>query len=473
MERKWTQRPTTLRGVGRIALVSPLLTSLLFVGCKKDEPDAQATPVLEGDESDWASIEIDGNSLTYYEDILPIVEEKCLHCHQEDGIGAMDLSTYEVADEWATAIAAQVGGLLMPPFLMRRGGDAGIFDESETLSDEQIATIVAWAKSDRAEGTPRAASVPKLPSLEGATELVLPEFTPEIVGGDYALFDEYRCFRVDVDPGNAPYISGYDVIPGNPSLVHHVVGFTVDTTLYGERMDELDAESPDRPGWPCFGATGEGVEPSTVPITWAPGQGVVEFPAKSGVKLNETETLVFQVHYNMADPDVIGQSDQTTIQLRFSQQSELERQATFLLPDPFLDSVFTGEPEELEPGKASVKYSWSLRAAQLFEPIATLGQIDIVALGPHMHEYGRKMTIVLTDSDGNKSIIGHTDRWDFNWQKIYHYEEFPVLEAGSTLEVICDYDTRAATEPVQAGWGTRNEMCLPMMVVTLPPGVFL
>jgi hypothetical protein len=117
--------------------------------------------------------------------------------------------------------------------------------------------------------------------------------------------------------------------------------------------------------------------------------------------------------------------------------------------------------------------SAALRAKEIFEPIVFFGEIEIVGFGPHMHGYGRKMTATLSDPGGDEAVIARTDRWDFDWQKIYHYEEYPVMKPNSVLTVTCDYDTRSAKEPVQAGWGTRNEMCLPMMIVTLPPGVFL
>ena len=45
-----------------------------------------------------------------------------------------------------------------------------------------------------------------------------------------------------------------------------------------DAMAALDEESPDEPGWPCYGSAGEGVWVEGVPITWAPGTGATRFP---------------------------------------------------------------------------------------------------------------------------------------------------------------------------------------------------
>jgi hypothetical protein len=84
------------------------------------------------------------------------------------------------------------------------------------------------------------------------------------------------------------------------------------------QLRALDAETPDREGWPCFGMAGDGVDVAATPIVWAPGQGVVRYPAASGIALSPRATIVLQVHYNLADPKNLGKSDQTRIRLELS-----------------------------------------------------------------------------------------------------------------------------------------------------------
>ena len=64
--------------------------------------------------------------------------------------------------------------------------------------------------------------------------------------------------------------------------------------------------------------------------------------------------------------------------------------------------------------------------------------------------------------------MAEVPRWDFAWQLYYFYEEPVPFASGDRLRVTCDYDTRAATEPVLPGWGTYNEMCL-LGLFLVPP----
>jgi hypothetical protein len=69
------------------------------------------------------------------------------------------------------------------------------------------------------------------------------------------------------------------------------------------------------------------------------------------------------------------------------------------------------------------------------------------------------------------ACIGKVEAWDFEWQRSYFYKTPLRLEAGGEIELTCQYDTSQDRSPVLPGWGTRNEMCLAIMMVALPPGM--
>jgi hypothetical protein len=72
-------------------------------------------------------------------------------------------------------------------------------------------------------------------------------------------------------------------------------------------------------------------------------------------------------------------------------------------------------------------------------------------------------------SSGNLACASHLEDWDFHWQEFYFYKTPLKMSASSQVQVTCEYDTRADTEPVLPGWGTRNEMCLTVLMLALPP----
>jgi hypothetical protein len=136
-----------------------------------------------------------------------------------------------------------------------------------------------------------------------------------------------------------------------------------------------------------------------------------------------------------------------------------------------LDTLGTDEPAVLPPGQKSVTYTWARSLEEILgAPVAV--PLELISLGAHMHGRGRKWTYELDNGSGFE-CIGRVNRWDFNWQRKYDYAVPPVLTAGSQLRLTCDYDTSADSEPVLPGWGTRNEMCLSVMMLAFPPGVFL
>jgi hypothetical protein len=412
-----------------------------------------------------------GTGVTFWQDVAPIYNAKCVRCHQEGGIGPFRLDNYADAKTYAAAELARVNDGTMPPYFMVHDDSCGSFEDAATLTAAEKQTIAAWVEGTQAEGTKVALTLPTKPALEGALDIETPTFAPVPQGGTLAEFDDYRCFLLDPpNPSNA-FLTGYDVVPGDPSIVHHVLVFAVDPAAMGSGgrtnaaiMQELDAASPDRLGWPCFGAAGDGVDISGVPVTWAPGQGVVNYPNGMGFPVSTTDKLVVQVHYNLVDPSSVGKTDSTTVRLRFA--SSVNRGLAFLLPDPFLDSLDSATPESLPSGQANTKYTWMRTGAGL--GLGNLPYVDLVAVMPHMHERGVRQTMMMGTA-GNMTCASRIENWDFHWQEFYFYRTAPRITTDTQLEVTCEYDTSRDRDPVFPGWGTRNEMCLNVLMVALPP----
>jgi hypothetical protein len=414
-------------------------------------------------------------SPTFGEHVSPIFNEKCVGCHQQGGIGPFRLDDYPTAKAWGNRIVAATGARVMPPYLMETGGECGSFDESTALSDAQISTIADWVRGGAPEGSQRQLTLPALPTLTDAREWTTPVFSPAIQGGALAAFDEYRCFRIDLGLTDDTWATGVEVVPGNTQLVHHVIGFLVDPqapALVGtnaEMMQQLHDQDPARDGWPCFGSAGEGISVESVPVSWGPGSGAYSYPGGTGIRVRQNRELVVQVHYNMATPGSENQTDQTVVRLRVADR--VERQAVFVLPDPMLDTLATSEPAVLPPGQKSFTYTWTKSLGAMMGAAPEI-PLELVSLGAHMHERGRKWTFAVDNGSGFE-CIGRVNHWNFNWQRKYDYRVAPALTGDSQLRLSCEYDTSADTEPVLPGWGTRNEMCLSVMMVAFPPGIFL
>jgi mono/diheme cytochrome c family protein len=104
--------------------------------------------------------------VTYAADVAEIIQNNCTVCHRPGGIGPMNLVTYEDARRYARRIREQVANKLMPPYYY--DDDIGIqeLQHDWRLSDEDIATVVAWVDQGSPLGDP--ADMPAPPSLVDA-----------------------------------------------------------------------------------------------------------------------------------------------------------------------------------------------------------------------------------------------------------------------------------------------------------------
>jgi hypothetical protein len=120
--------------------------------------------------------------------------------------------------------------------------------------------------------------------------------------------------------------------------------------------------------------------------------------------------------------------------------------ALFAVPDGLLESLFDDEPDTLEPGKASVLYSFK----------RTLEQLDLEAdaravercFGPDLRNGRAELGLPLATHVLLREALG--------------------AERGRPARITSDYDTSRDQAPVTPGWGTNNEMCLATLFFTVP-----
>lgn len=450
-------------------LCVPAALVIFALGCG-DDADAPA----DTDSVDGTSTETVGDSdgetgasadLTFWDDVAPMYFDSCVSCHREGGIAPFALDNYGDASAWAAASLEAIEGRTMPPWLVTEDGSCGEFRDSRGLSDDSVAMMRAWVDGGMAEGEPRQdLALPPAQELEDSVTVSTPQFEPEIVGGPLAEFDEYRCFAVDPQLDADAFLTAYNVRPGNEAIVHHVLAFTVDpddeaedpSQTNAEAMAQSDAESPNRAGWPCFEGAGERVDEDSLPIAWAPGQGIVRYPDGTGLEVGADDVLVLQVHYNLADPATVGSTDETAIDLKFVDQ--VERPGFMDLPDLFIETLFEDVPASLPPGDPNASFEWELPLGSL----ATLNGfegIEVWGVLPHMHERGSTIDMYV-DRGETETCAVDVQNWDFAWQHLYFYEEPLLIGPNDSIRVRCGFDTSGDVEPIFPGWGTRNEMCL-------------
>jgi hypothetical protein len=66
-------------------------------------------------------------AVTFWKDVAPIYNQKCVRCHQEGGIAPFALDNFADAKSHAALALGQVTAGTMPPYFMTHDGTCGSF----------------------------------------------------------------------------------------------------------------------------------------------------------------------------------------------------------------------------------------------------------------------------------------------------------------------------------------------------------
>jgi hypothetical protein len=392
-------------------------------------------------------------AVTYYKDVLPILNQHCVSCHAPGGIAPFAFTSYDDTHGYAGLMAANTQSGTMPPWMPAPG--CGDFRDVRRLAAADVATIQSWNAAGAPAGNPADAPAPARPS---GPDLGTPNATLD-PGMDYqpnaALTDDYHCSLIDPGLTAAQYLIGFDVHPGTPSSVHHVLLFAVPANKVAA-VQAKDAAEPGA-GWTCF--AGSGVDGTPVIGGWVPGSGAASFPPPTGILLPAGTQVVMQIHYNLLTQKQV--SDRTTAGLYYSAQPVAKPATVYaILNDTFL--VPAGTKSQTVTADLPLAASYALWGVV-----------------PHMHLHGTEIKMSILHADGSSTCAVDIPAWNFHWQQFYYYQQPMIAQAGDTVHLECTFDNSAANQPVINGvqqapadlqWGekTTDEMCLNYLYFTLP-----
>lgn len=98
-------------------------------------------------------------TVTYYKDVLPILQTHCQSCHRPNQLAPISFLTYRETRPWAEEIQLAVTSRKMPPpwteesVLVPRTNHGG-------LTVQEVHTIIAWVEQGAVEGDPHDAPPP-------------------------------------------------------------------------------------------------------------------------------------------------------------------------------------------------------------------------------------------------------------------------------------------------------------------------
>src|SRR5437588_387157 len=88
--------------------------------------------------------------VTFNKEVIRILEQRCLGCHQTGGVAPMTLGTYADARPWAKAIKEEILERRMPPWNAAKG--FGDFGNDRSLSALETELLVDWVEGGAPKG---------------------------------------------------------------------------------------------------------------------------------------------------------------------------------------------------------------------------------------------------------------------------------------------------------------------------------
>src|ERR1700739_2072813 len=91
-------------------------------------------------------------AVTFTRAVAPILQKHCQTCHRPGEAAPFPLMTYDQVRPWAATMKLAVKQKRMPPWYADPA--IGHFSNDRSLTEKEIATILAWANSGTPEGDP-------------------------------------------------------------------------------------------------------------------------------------------------------------------------------------------------------------------------------------------------------------------------------------------------------------------------------
>jgi len=392
-------------------------------------------------------------SVTFYRDVLPILQDHCQVCHRSGGIAPMPFQTFDETRPFAAAIRLAAQNRTMPPWFAEKG--IGTFSNDPSLSDSQIATLTKWVEANTPAGNPTDA--PPFKTWSGRWTIPKPDLVVPMPTGVSLPADGEVDYTYEIVPTHFTedrWIQSSQILPGLPEHVHHAVvyirppnspwlrrapqGKPFTASILSTEQDRRDAMWTD----------------SDILLVYAPGSSPDNWPGGMAKLIPAGSDLVFQMHYTTNGRPG---TDITQIGLRFAKAPPTQRVLTLQLTnDHFL--IPPGDPD--------------YRA----EAWGTLpNDALLLSFFPHMHLRGKRFAYNIVHPDGTIEPLLRV-HYHFHWQMSYRLATPIPLKAGTKLQAVAWFDNSRSNphnpDPDSAvRWGeqTSDEMMVGFFDVAVAP----
>ncbi len=461
-----TQLVTEMLGVTRLdeaVLYNPGNFELLYRGPVAGM-ETSIQQVLAGDDFDLVTVASSGQAiqfpdldahanLSYEKDIAPIIADNCASCHRNGGIAPFAMDSNLAVQGWSPMIREVVMTKRMPPGQVDNKVGHKMKNEMN-LNDEEMQKLVRWvnsgAKVDSANDPLTALVWPTTKWSLGKPDLIVkvPEQSIPATG-----VVDYMDIPVDLGLEKDVWIKGSEVVPGDPTVLHHIITTIIPPEgapdfqqVLMNLLASLPAEKAQKIRNDLFAAVASGQQPDIGAIFkefpeldisaflggnndpdlgsvagYAPGNSVSLNPPGVGGLLKAGTTLNLQMHYTTSGKE---STDSTEIGIYFYDEGEV--------------------PKERMSGGIGNAFSINIPAQAKdheMELVTTVPEdAELYSLMPHMHFRGKRMKFTAVYPDGSEELLLSVPAYSFNWQLAHELEQPVRVPAGTKIVAVGAFD---------------------------------
>jgi peroxiredoxin len=373
-------------------------------------------------------------AVTYAADVSRVIQEKCQSCHRPNQVGPFSLLTYDDARKHSAMMREVVDDRRMPPW--HADPRYGHFSNDRSLTAKERATLLAWVDQGTPLGDPKDLPAPR--TYPQGWSIGQPDIVFELPETYYVPAQgvvSYVYFRIPTNFKEDHWIQAAEAVPGDPSVVHHIVVYLRDRSR---------------------GGPGQGRGPGEHFCGYAPGDLGTELPPGTAKKIPAGAELILQVHYT---PNGRVRTDRSKVGFIFAKEKPTRQAYTIGIANS--DLILPAERD-------NVAVSSSIVASQ---------DMRLVSFMPHMHLRGKDFQYTITKPGEAPQVVLSVPAYDFGWQTYYVLEEPINLPKGTRIDCLAHFDN-SSNNPYNPDpkkrvlWGeqTFEEMMIGYVDLDLPVG---
>lgn len=400
---------------GDVLVLNPLRSTLYYKGGPGKDLEAALTGVLSGELSDTVNVENGGCQVDYEmakvhqesppdyaSEVAPIIQEKCVGCHRQGGVGPFAMDSHIMMMGWSPMIREVLLNKRMPPTQV--DPYVGHSEDARYLSKQELQTLVHWIDAGAPQGDFETDPLESVPEVEPSWVLGEPDFiavTPEQEVPATGVLD-YRYVTVELPFEEDKWISAVQYRAGDASVLHHLMTFVVapEEDFWGSERTETSVSR----------RFVEGYSPGT--------ENVSVFADGTGVLIPQGHRLAMQLHYVTNGQSTV---DETQLGLYFSDSPALTEKRVQAVATRFEIPANTAD--------------FPQQASHQFEEA-----VVITGVRARMNYRGKRMKFLAESPSGERTEIFSVPAYNYGWQPHYILEEPVNLSPGSRVIVEGAFD---------------------------------